>query len=389
MQPTSSEGDNMKCVTPMYREYIDYSPEQKLQMKLEGIPQRQRIIPRKDVYKQLTEDPNNIRSLNSVNNFNKEIGNPWRWQTIPCRHCWACKLSYSAEWATRIMYECALHPNTNFFITLTYDEYHLPIAEEVKVPEKIWNKETKTYDVKWHYGTNYGDENQNEGTVYEPHIEKFLHDLRQYFNRKYKHTGIKSFYCAEYGTENHRPHYHLILMNCPLDPFQTYDSHYDENHKRHFKSKQIDRFWDKGIIDIASVEWSNAAYTARYCTKKLFDRDMESYANECKLPEYIRMSRNIGREWYEEHKDEIYYTDSIIMKTVKGNTGAQKPPKAWDRLYAEDNPEIMELVKQARKEAAERSAELELRLSNYTDLEKLKMKAERITQISKMLPREL
>lgn len=381
----------MRCVTPMYREYIDYSPEQKKYLKDNNIPQKQRIIPRKEVYKQLIQDPNNIRSLKDYNNFNAEIGNPWRWQTIPCRNCWACQLSYSAEWATRIMYECALHPNTNYFITLTYDDEHLPIAEEVKVPEKIWNKTTKTYDVKWHYGQNLGEKECNEGTVYEPHMEKFLHDIRQYFERKYKHTGIKYFYCAEYGsgelTGNHRPHYHIILMNCPLDTFENYDYHLDENHKQHFKNKLIEKYWDKGIIDIAYVEWSNAAYTARYCTKKLFNRNMESYANECKLPEYLRMSRNIGREWYEEHKDEIYYTDSIVMKTVKGRTGANKPPKAWDRLYTEDNPELMDMVKLARKEAAERGAKLEEQLSDYTDLKKLEMKAERLQTIITQLPR--
>lgn len=99
------------------------------------------------------------------------------------------------------------------------------------------------------------------------------------------------------------------------------------------------------------------------------------------------MSRNIGREWYEEHKDEIYYTDSIVMKTVKGRVGANKPPKAWDRLYTNDNPEVMELVKLARQEAAERGAALEERLSDYTDLHKLKMKTERLTQIISELPR--
>lgn len=377
----------MKCITPMYREYIEYSPEQKKRLKDNNIPQKQRIIPRKDVYKQLIQDPNNIRTLKDVNEFNKEIGSPWRWQTIPCRNCWACQLSYSAEWATRIMYECALHPNTNFFITLTYDEEHLPIAESVKIPEKIWNRETKQYDTKWHYGTNLGDENCNEGTLYQPHIEKFIHDIRQYFERKYHHTGIKYFYCGEYGEKNHRPHFHIILMNCPLDPLENHDYHIDDNMKKHFKNDVIDKYWKYGLTDVAYVEWSNAAYTARYCTKKLFNKDPESYAKECKIPEYLRMSRNIGREWYEEHKDEIYHTDEIIMKTVKNKIGANKPPKAWDRLYSEDNPELMEVIKQGRKEAAERSQELELLLSDYTDLHKLEMKADRLQTIIHQLPR--
>ena len=378
----------MRCVTPMYREYIEYTPEQKKYLKDNDIPQKQRIIPRKEVYKQLVADPNNIRHLKDYNNFNKEIGNPWRWQMIPCRNCWACQLSYSAEWATRIMYESLLHSENNYFVTLTYDDIHLPIAEEVKIPEKVWNKETKTYDTKWHYGKNLGEPECNEGTLFEPHMETFIDSLRAHYRRKpFNHTGIKYFYCGEYGTEGHRPHYHIILMNCPLEPEFIHDQHLDDNHKVHFKHRLLEKLWDKGIIDVARVEWSNAAYTARYCTKKLFNKDYEQYAKECKLPEYLRMSRNIGREWYEQHKDEIYYTDSIVMKTVKNRVGANKPPKAWDRLYSNDNPEVMELVKLARQEAAERSAALEERLSDYTDLHKLKMKTERLTQIMTQLPR--
>lgn len=391
----------MKCVTPMYREYIEYSPEQKRLMKENNIPQRQRIIPRKDVYKQLCEDPNNIRSLEDVNNFNKENGNPWRWQTIPCRNCWACQLSYSAEWATRIMYECMLHPGLNWFITLTYNDDWLPIAENVKIPEKVWNKKNKVYDTKWHYGENIGLPEQNEGTLYINHVEKFIHSLRKHLKEKYNHEGMSYYYCGEYGSETHRPHYHLILMNCPLNPTQFYDFHLDDRKKLHFKTPEIEYYWGYhknakakeyypyGMVDIAEVEWSCAAYVARYCTKKLYSKDIASYAKECKLPEFLRMSRNIGREWYEEHKDEIYHTDSITMKTVKGKTGAQKPPKAWDRLYEKERPEVMEMIKESRRMAAERSALLEQELSDYTDLRKLQMKAERLSIISKQLPREL
>lgn len=400
MQPTF-KGDVMKCVTPMFREYMEYSPEEKKWMKENDIKQPQRIIPRKQVYEQLLQDPNSIRTLDDYNHNHEISGNPWRWQTIPCRNCWACKLSYSAEWATRIMYECMLHPDLNWFITLTYDENWLPVAEKVKLPEKKWNKETRSYDIEWHYGENEGLPEQNEGTLWEPHVKKFIHGLRRHLKDTYNHDGLSYYYCGEYGTENHRPHYHLILMNCPLDPAQFYDHHLDDRKKFHFKSKEIEFYWAHhknaksekyypyGLVDIAEVEWSCAAYVARYCTKKLFDKEISQYAAECKIPEYLRMSRNIGREWYEEHKDEIYYTDSVVMKTVKGNSGAKKPPKAWDRLYEKDNPEVMEMIKESRKLAAERSAALERELSTYSDLQKLKMKAERLQIIGSQLPREL
>lgn len=294
-----------------------------------------------------------------------------------------------------------LHPGLNWFITLTYNDDWLPIAENVKIPEKFWNKKDKVYNVKWHYGENIGLPKQNEGTLYEDHVKKFIHSLRKHLKEKYNHEGMSYFYCGEYGSETHRPHYHLILMNCPLDPTQFYDFHLDDKKKFHFKTPEIEYYWGYhknaksneyypyGMVDIAEVEWSCAAYVARYCTKKLYSKNPASYALECKLPEYLRMSRNIGREWYEQHKDEIYYTDSITMKTVKGRTGAQKPPKAWDRLYENDRPEVMEMIKESRRMSAERSALLEQQLSDYSDLRKLQMKAERLSVISKQLPREL
>ena len=49
----------------------------------------------------------------------------------------------------------------------------------------------------------------------------------------------------------------------------------------------------------------------------------------------------------------------------------------------------MEMIKESRRMAAERSALLEQELSDYTDLRKLQMKAERLSIISKQLPREL
>lgn len=376
----------MRCVTPLFREYIEYSPEEKKYLEENEIKQYQRIVPRKEVARKLLENPNMIRTLDEINEEHKLNGNPRRWQTIPCRNCYACQLSYSAEWATRIMFECKLHEN-NYFITLTYDEAHLPIAETVDIPEKIWNKETKKYDIKWHHGVNDGTEKCCEGTVYEEHVLKFIHDLRQHFERHYNHTGIKLFYCAEYGTDNHRPHYHMILMNCPLDPFKLYGAHQDENKKIHWKSRELEKYWGKGMIDVAEVEWSCAAYVARYCMKKLHDKKPEEYAKECKLPEFIRMSRNIGRKWYEEHKNEIYSTDEIIMKTVKDRIGSKKPPKAWDRLYEKEFPETMAMLKESRKTAAERSAKLEQELSNYTDLKKLQMQFEKISQINNWLPR--
>lgn len=351
----------MKCVTPMFRRY-----EQTNYKK--GV-----IVPRSEVMQGLEINPNNIKHcLNKVNTYNRINGTGLIYEQIPCRHCWACSLNYSAEWATRIMFEAQKYTH-NYWITLTYNDDWLPVAEKIELGEKVFE--------------NLGDEIWNEGTLWEPHVKKFIHDLRQYLERTKNHTGMKYFYCGEYGENTHRSHYHMILLNCPLDIKEFHKFRIDENYKYHWNSHEIERYWKYGYVDISELEWSNAAYTARYCMKKLHTKNDEEYAREGKLPEYIRMSRNIGRSYYEEHKNEIYKNDEIIMRTIKGNVGNFKPPKAWDRLFKEQHPEQWDNIKKSRKKAAERTQKLLSELSDYTDADQLQMNYEDVIRKGNQLPR--
>lgn len=376
----------MKCITPMFREYIEYTPEEKLYMKQEDLKQWQKIIPRQKVMQMLMENPWKIRELEDLNQEWKDKGLQKRIQTIPCGHCWACRLNYSAEWATRCICEAEYSKETNFWITLTYDDEHLPIAEYIDY-KKYQGKE---YTIEREY--NIGEEQWQEGTLYPEHVTKFLNSLRKHFERK-GHTGIKYFYCGEYGSETHRPHYHIILFNCPLSIDEFYDFHVDKSFKSHWKSPEVEKYWPYGMIDITELEWSNAAYTARYSMKKLIDgsKTEEAYAQEGKIREFVRMSRRpgIGTRYYNEHKEKIYENDEMIMRTIKGNIGSIKPPKAWDRKFQEEHPEWYELLKMSRIQAMERAEALQREINNYTDYEILKNRGERVLEKGKMLIREL
>lgn len=348
----------MQCVTPMFRRYEI------------GNYKNGHVVSRKEVMQGLLDfSPNYISyCLEKMNHINSKF----RYETIPCGHCWACNLNYSAQWATRLTYECQKYQH-NYFVTLTYDEQHLPIAETIKIGDVTWENE--------------GEEIWQEGTVWEPHMHKFLHDLRQYLQRRKNHTGLKYYYCAEYGENTHRPHYHIILMNCPLDMSQWYDWFRDDRFKLHWKTPELEQFWKNGMIDVAECEWSCCAYVARYCMKKLHTKNNYEYAEEGKLPEFVRMSRNLGRDYYEKNKLRIYQYDEIIMRTVQGNIGAFKPPKAWDKLFQKEHPEQWEQIKKSRQKAAERSRKLTKQLSDYTDYQKTQMNYEKIVTKGKMLPR--
>lgn len=354
----------MKCVTPMFRRYEvgNYS--------------KGKVVAREEVIDILhIHDPNYITlCLNEMNNFQRMKGTGYLYEQIPCGHCYACLLNKSAEWATRNVCECEDHEH-RYWLTLTYDEEHLPIY-------KYFTD-----------GTNYFENDGTwNGTLEEEDVIRFLNSLRKYYERKGIYH-IRYYYAAEYGEQNKRPHYHMLLYGAPFDLKQFYDFDIDERKNLHWKSHEIDHFWNKGFVDITEIEWSNAAYTSRYTMKKLCDLKAPDivYAEQGKIKEFVRMSRRpgIGMKYFDRHYKEIYKDDELIMKTVKGNTGAIKPPKAFDKKFKELYPTEFRIIKNSRLKAAERSRELELSQSDYNDLERLQIEADKIGLKVKWLPREL
>ena len=184
----------------------------------------------------------------------------------------------------------------------------------------------------------------------------------------------------------------MILLGAPLDIKQFYDFHVDPKHKKlHWKSKEVQRWWNKGMVDISEVEWNSCAYVARYCMKKLYqDNDKRKYAEQGKFPEYIRMSRRpgIGMRYYEENKKKIYELDSVVQKTIQGRTSTFKPPKAFDKKFKEEFPEWWEEIQASRQECAERDRLLKKEIyKGISDLELLQREAEKTITKGNMLKR--
>lgn len=364
----------MQCVTPLFREYEV------------GSNKTVRIVPRIEVMDGLVNyDPNYIRE--KLGKFNAAtLAHGRLTQTIPCSNCYACKLNESAEWATRCMLE-TLKSEHNYWLTLTYDDDYLNIANEM-----IWREEYADGQFHEVIFNNEGDEIWCTGTLVPEDMTLFMKRLREDYRQKYGLTGVKFFYAAEYGESNKRPHYHLLLFNCALPEVGKYDPDIDDNFKEKWKSSKIDELWGMGIVDISQIEWSNAAYTARYSMKKIFNSmSKKDYYASGKIPEFTRMSRRpgIGMEYYEQNKFKIYENDEMIMKTVKGNTGRIKPPKAFDKLFKEQYPDQWYKIEKRRKELAEKSRKMIYYYTDYSDRELLKNMAKKIETKANMLKREL
>lgn len=371
-----SERRIMQCYTPMVRFY-NIVPKEAKNTDEKHV---QRIIPRSEVFANLQENENYLSRIQDKNEELEKQGSLWRYELIPCRHCWACQLKYAAEWATRLTWESQYHKH-KYYITLTYNEENLPIYAKFKYISPEGENIIYENDGTW------------TGTLEPNDVTKFINTLRKYYERR-GIKGIKYFYCGEYGSEGKRPHYHMILFGAPLDLNQFYSYKLDnKHHKMHWKSKELERWWGKGIVDVAEVEWNSCAYVARYCMKKIDNNnDPKEYAAQGKIKEFIRMSRNpgIATRYYQENKDKIYELDEVIQRTIHGNVSSFKPPAAFDKKLKEEDPELYEQIKESRRAAAERNRKLEKELyKGITDKERLKRQAEKVILKGDLLKRTL
>ncbi|UPW41118.1 replication initiator protein [Sigmofec virus UA08Rod_5492] len=259
---------------------------------------------------------------------------------IPCNQCIGCRLQYSREWAIRIQKESTLY-NANWFLTLTYDNENVPWIDTVN---------TETGEIIL-------------GNPLVPkHLTKFMKNLRDHWERHYNHKGIRFYACGEYGELNERPHYHICLMNFPIPVEELVLESHNMEGDEIFSCEKIEKIWGKGMIRLGALTWQSAAYVARYMIKKQKGPETKAYYHsKGQIPEFTRMSRmpGIAREWYEEHKEEIYKNDELFIPK-RGGAIKLKPAKYFDRLYDIEQPERMETIKTMRKESALRSQKMKL-----------------------------
>lgn len=93
-------------------------------------------------------------------------------QHVPCGKCAFCIKKAIDAWCVRLRHEMEVSTSA-FFITLTYNDEHLPPNEELSKRD----------------------------------IQLFIKRLRKV------NAGIRYFCVGEYGTEKGRPHYHAVIFN--------------------------------------------------------------------------------------------------------------------------------------------------------------------------------
>lgn len=252
---------------------------------------------------------------------------------VPCGQCIGCRLERSRQWAMRLVHEASLHDD-NCFITLTYDDFKLPMNHPAIT----------------------------SGSLYKKDYQLFMKRLR----RKYPDKKIKFYQCGEYGDKNNRPHYHAILFGHNFDDWvYLFDSPSGEPI---YTSPTLENIWSHGFVTIGTVSFESAGYVARYCLKKItglgvdeidettglkpYER-VHSFTGEIVevVPEYSTMSRGgtngrgIAYDWIDTYSSSVYPKD---FTTIRG--ARMRPPKYYDKYIEAIDPSMYDDIKQGRKE---------------------------------------
>lgn len=298
------------------------------------------------------------------------VKNPELWENtlIPCGQCIGCRLDYSREWAIRCLLE-KRESDDNYFITLTYSS-----DEEIESRLRKAKVNTITGEV-----VEYLD-------LIPDDLQKFMKDLRRYYEYHYKHTGIRFFACGEYGDKNKRPHFHLIIFNIPINDLKPW--FLNSEHQQVYTSETISKIWKKGIVSIGEVTFQSAAYVARYIMKKQTGKGAEE---EYKTPEFTQMSRNpgIGAAYFEKNKDKIYKNDELVISTKLNSVIAVKPPSYYDKLFDEVEPLKLSAIKEERRKKAQLIRNSQELNSTYTLTEQLEIQEREKARRAAMLKREM
>lgn len=248
---------------------------------------------------------------------------------IPCGKCIGCRLDYSRAWADRMMFELD-HTGKGIFLTLTYNNAHVPIG--------MLDNET---ELPLSYSLDKTD------------LQKFWKRLRKKFSEK----ELRYFACGEYGSKTFRPHYHAIVFGLSLEDLPDRQIiGKNELGQAYYSSRKIQEAWSIyhkatetkeayydpiGFVLVSDVSWETCAYVARYVLKKVDSPNVLFNAWRNSAPEFTCSSRRpgIGAYYIRDHglsfeSDLQLYRSGRKIQTPKFllEKMALTDPEGYDRL---------------------------------------------------------
>jgi len=187
-----------------------------------------------------------------------------------CGQCTHCRINKVREWQGRLLLEQSHTKTESAFVTLTYDDEHLP----------------------------------NPPHVDKRHVVLFLKQLRNISGRKFRYYAV-----GEYGDQSWRPHYHLIV-------FGLFPSEGD----------LVQKAWRKGFVYMGQCSEHSASYVASYLIKRMTKpKDARLLG---RTPEFSLKSQGIGRGIVEKYIKE--WNSERGLAAFEKHTGSP-PNSKWEQ----------------------------------------------------------
>lgn len=142
---------------------------------------------------------------------------------VPCGKCYYCLQNYRNMWITRLKAEY-LNAVNGQFVTLTYDDEHLPFAEYVTDLGEV---------VKKQFPDKAG-------------FQRFIKRLRKKYDLRY-------FAVPEYGDQSQRVHWHALFFLGFVPDAKFYD--------------EVERTWGNGYVQFGEVTDASITYVTKYLLK--------------------------------------------------------------------------------------------------------------------------
>ena len=173
---------------------------------------------------------------------------------VPCGHCLACRKNLADSWVIRLYFELLDYDYKACFLTLTYNDEHLP----------------------------------KDKSVHKRDVQLFLKRLRKHFD-KYEpdRKKLKYFCAAEYGETNMRPHYHMILFGVGMRDRAV-----------------IEDAWQNGFIAMRYADVKNIRYTVKYLHKCKLGKAFKEEWPDLEAPFYLS-SKNMNDTIIELYRDKL------------------------------------------------------------------------------------
>lgn len=191
-------------------------------------------------------------------------------QPFPCRKCIPCLLHRQKAWVARLTEELRAHP-FNYFVTLTYDDDHVPVNDN---GEMVFNKQ---HLIKLNIDMR---ERFQRGVLRNP-VESIILGSPKYLDLP-KDVKYKYYITSEYGPSTFRPHYHGVWYGLP-ESFALVEVL--------FRS-----LWPYGFVSVFPANEGAAGYISKYLVSDGVGKD--SY-NGNGMPPFALMSKGLGKSYIE------------------------------------------------------------------------------------------